>query len=283
MVMWDLDTGRPVHEYTLPGHPVYLAALDMNVDATHAVVADGYRNVQLWDLRAGTRVRDVGEPHSSRIWLAVDRAGRWALVERGDGVLRLWDLSRGRVRRTFRGRRYRAHYTEGPSRRELDEVNGVALGPDGRVVVAALRKAGVVCWNGWRRRLLTGHTGRVDVVRVSADGRFAVTGGWDATVRYWDLTTGRCRQVMTGHTHPVVGADITADGRFALSASRDNTVRIWDLATGRCAQVLEGVSEVTAVRVAEDGTRAVTVGGDRLLRVWELDWELTVHEPGDRS
>ena len=40
---------------------------------------------------------------------------------------------------------------------------------------------------------LPGHDGSVAAVAVSADGRRAVSGGDDGTVRVWDLETGRVR------------------------------------------------------------------------------------------
>ena len=40
-------------------------------------------------------------------------------------------------------------------------------------------------------RVLTGHHGTVWAVTVSADGRTAVSGGYDGTVRVWDLADGR--------------------------------------------------------------------------------------------
>lgn len=284
MVLWDLDTGWPARTVAFPEHGADDAAvLAMTVDASHAVVGHASRDVRLWDLRTGTPVRDLGEPHSTWMSVAVDRAGRTALVHNGDGVLRLWDLAEGRRLRAFRGPSRTAHYVEGPSRRELEQVNAVSVSADGGVVMAALQYSGVVYWVGdrRRRRALEDHAGRVDTVQVSADGRFAVTGGWDATVRYWDLATGRCLRLMTGHTHPVLGVDLTADGRFAFSAGMDEAVRVWDVTTGHCVHVLEGHTGLKRVRVSEDGTRAVSLGGDGRLGVWEIDWDLAVPEPAD--
>ncbi|MFF0699830.1 protein kinase [Streptomyces tendae] len=284
MVLWDLDTGRAARTFALAEHGGDdVSVLAMTVDASHAVVGHASRDVRLWDLRTGTPVRDLGEPNSSWMSVAVDRAGRTALVQNGDGVLRLWDLAEGSRLRAFRGPSRTAHYTEGPSRRELEQVNAVSVSADGRVVMAALQYSGVVYWAGdrRRRRALEGYADRVDAVQVSADGRFAVTGGWDATVRYWDLATGRCLRLMAGHTHPVLGVDLTADGRFAFSAGMDEAVRIWDVTTGHCVHVLEGHTVLKRVRVSEDGTRAVSLGGDGTLRVWEIDWDVAVPEPAD--
>jgi hypothetical protein len=87
--------------------------------------------------------------------------------------------------------------------------------------------------------VLRGHAGRVWAVALSADGRTAVSGSDDNTVRSWDLSTGRCTAVLEGHAGWVNAVALSADGRTAVSGSYDKTVRSWDLTTGRCT-VLEG-------------------------------------------
>ena len=46
---------------------------------------------------------------------------------------------------------------------------------------------------------LTGHDGLVEAVAVTADGRRAVSGGYDVTVRVWDLEAGTLAHALTGH------------------------------------------------------------------------------------
>jgi WD40 repeat protein len=41
------------------------------------------------------------------------------------------------------------------------------------------------------QRVLTGRDGTVNAVAVSADGRIVVSGGFDRTVRVWDLADDR--------------------------------------------------------------------------------------------
>ncbi|MCI2421354.1 hypothetical protein MOQ72_28330 [Saccharopolyspora sp. K220] len=66
-------------------------------------------------------------------------------------------------------------------------------------------------------------------VRFSPDGRFALSGGSDATVRIWELATGRCLRVLDGHNGEVSAVVISSDAQFVLSASWDGTIRRWEL------------------------------------------------------
>ncbi|HUK88483.1 MAG TPA: hypothetical protein VLT85_12525, partial [Terriglobales bacterium] len=51
--------------------------------------------------------------------------------------------------------------------------------------------------------LQTGHTAPVLAGALSPDGRWVASGGSDATVRLWELATGRELRVLTGHTDQV--------------------------------------------------------------------------------
>lgn len=66
-------------------------------------------------------------------------------------------------------------------------------------------------------------------VRFSPDGRFALSGGTDTSVRIWDLGTGRCLRVLDGHDGEVHDVVFGPDARYAFSASSDGTIRRWEL------------------------------------------------------
>ena len=42
-------------------------------------------------------------------------------------------------------------------------------------------------------------------VAVSADGRLALSGSYDGTVKVWDLTSGQELRTLKGHARVVVG------------------------------------------------------------------------------
>ncbi|HKP87378.1 MAG TPA: TIR domain-containing protein [Blastocatellia bacterium] len=120
-------------------------------------------------------------------------------------------------------------------------------------------------------QILKGHIDEVYGVAVTADGRRAVSGSGDKTVRVWDADTGKCLATLEGHTDAVWGVALSADGRRIVSGSWDNTVRVWDADTGKCLATLEGhTGAVWGVAVTADGRRVVSGSADRTVRVWEL-------------
>ncbi|HVR30787.1 MAG TPA: NACHT domain-containing protein [Thermoanaerobaculia bacterium] len=119
-------------------------------------------------------------------------------------------------------------------------------------------------------KTLEGHADSVLAVAVTADGRRAVSGSEDKTLRVWDLETGGSRALL-GHTDSVLAVSVTPDGRQAVSGSGDNTVRLWDLETGESRVLVGHTDSVCAVAVTPDGRRAVSGSGDATMRVWELE------------
>ncbi len=120
-------------------------------------------------------------------------------------------------------------------------------------------------------RTLEGHRESVSCVCMSTDGRWALSGSKDKTLRLWDVATGRCLRTIEGHTDEVTSVCLSADGRWALSGSEDKALRLWEVATGRCLRTLEGHTDaVTSVCLSADGRRALSGSEDRTLRLWQV-------------
>lgn len=48
------------------------------------------------------------------------------------------------------------------------------------------------------RRILRGHTGTINRIAWSPDGRFLASPSKDKTIRIWDVTSGKCTAVLRG-------------------------------------------------------------------------------------
>jgi WD40 repeat protein len=157
---------------------------------------------------------------------------------------------------------------------------------------------------------LQGHTGWVSAVALSADGRRALSGSPDGTLREWDLDAGRCLNNMTLES-PYDGVQVvalSADGRRALSGSALGGLCWWDVeakgslhalfsafiaicrslprrdakASERLHILQEHASPMHAVPVdalalSSDGHRALSGSRDLKLRWWDLESGRCLH------
>jgi hypothetical protein len=105
-----------------------------------------------------------------------------------------------------------------------------------------------------------------------------VSGGYDATVRAWDLESRELlHQPLRGHDGEVNALALgELHGRaIVASGGNDRTVRLWDLVSGESlGAALQGHRrKVRAVAIGEFRGRPIMVSGsnDNTVRVWDLD------------
>ena len=117
-----------------------------------------------------------------------------------------------------------------------------------------------------------GHVGNVLCVAVSPDGRLGLSGGRDATVKLWEMSSGREIRTLVGHFAAVNSVAFSPDGKFVLSGSSDTTLRLWDLALGHTVRMFTGSrSSVSAVSISPDGRQALSAGLDPMVRLWDVE------------
>jgi hypothetical protein len=128
----------------------------------------------------------------------------------------------------------------------------------------------------------TGHAGKVNAVALSPDGKLAISGGADATVRLWDTSTGAERWKADGHAGEVLSVAFAPDGRAVLSSGADKSIRVWDTATaaGRMFDKQHD-AEIWLVRFV-DAKTAVSISADKTVH-WVVATGKPVQMPDGRK
>jgi hypothetical protein len=132
-------------------------------------------------------------------------------------------------------------------------------------------------------RTFDGHTAQVNCVAVTPDGKHALTGGLDATLRLWDTASGR--EVWRQQEAPggVWCVAVSPDGQYALSSlgmyekgagwvrGSDHAIRLWDLSTRKLVRTFEGhTDELRGLAFSPDGKYALSASLDGTARLWEV-------------
>ena len=77
--------------------------------------------------------------------------------------------------------------------------------------------------------MLAGHTNVVFTVAFAPDGKTLASGGYDQSLRLWDVASGRELRSIS-HPAAVRALAFSADGKFIASGSEDKVVRMWTVA-----------------------------------------------------
>jgi eukaryotic-like serine/threonine-protein kinase len=218
---------------------------------------------------AGAIEKSLGPRGITRA-LTFDSQSTTLVAAGDDGIARVWALTRdGRLDVTLEAE------LRGHAGRILDAA--FALG-DRRIVTSG-DDGSVRVWDRSTKSStdVPCHVGPVTSVRISPDGKKALTASTDATACIIDLEarvpeSPRTLRQLKGHTGPINAASWSADGSLVVTASRDGTARVWSAEFGK--PIVESLRHEpgTSVQVAlftPDGL-VVTAGSDFMVRIWEL-------------
>ncbi|BAY89372.1 MULTISPECIES: NB-ARC domain-containing protein [unclassified Tolypothrix] len=125
---------------------------------------------------------------------------------------------------------------------------------------------------GFLVRTLVGHSDSVNAVVFTPDGKYAISGSHDTTLKVWNWKTGELLRTLAGHSNLVNAIALNPDGKYAISGSHDTTLKVWNWQTGEELRTLAGHSGwVKAVALTPDGKYVISGSSDKTLKVW--NWQ----------
>jgi WD40 repeat protein len=115
------------------------------------------------------------------------------------------------------------------------------------------------------------HPGGATSVAFDQAGRHLFSGGYDGTVREWDLASHALSAIFRGPAKTVWTIDISPDGKRLAAAGEDGVVRVWTLGGASRPEQLRGhTRNVWTVRSSPDGTRLASGSFDDSVRLWDV-------------
>jgi RNA polymerase sigma factor (sigma-70 family) len=310
LLAWDVITGRPVQP-PATGNGFFDAPLAFSRDGRTFVTGWGDQ-VRVWDAATG-QPRHTGEDNQARVFgVAFSPDGR-LLAAGGSPAARLWDVSSPSAARALRlegedgwvrsvaftadgrtlasvafaeravlfrdaatGRLVRK-LAAGPTDHK-GWVSGFAITPDGHQFVISAYDAPDIevrdAITGQLVRRLRGHTKTIHALALTPDGQGLLTASEDASIRIWDLGTGRERWRAPGAQTNSWSVGFTPNGQTCV-ISGGGKMSVRDTTTGR--ELYSWPGHAWALAVAPDGHSLLTMETDfaakpmtHLIRLREL-------------
>ena len=113
------------------------------------------------------------------------------------------------------------------------QVTAIAFAPNGTWLATGSSDSTIRIWDvesGTELRALTGHTGSISRLVISADGQRLVSTTWKV-IKVWDVTNGA--EVHSFPTGFQVTPAISPDLRLLAAVQDDGLLKIWELLTGK--------------------------------------------------
>jgi WD40 repeat protein len=278
---WDFNTGTVAWEAPLGGENVagqcvaYIKGGRILCGCSDGTVrilnAETGKLLQTYNLHAERVLGAAVSPDGTR---AVSSSGVEEDGKKPAYSVKVWEVATGKVLFELKGPEHMSW--------------SVIWSQDGRHIATASDDGTVRLWDadaGKELHEFRGHKGMVSAAAFSPDGRWLASGGEDMAVRIWDVKERKLHRTLDGHDVWIVDMHFTPDGTRLVTASgnenRTDGIRVWDVATGKqLIHFREPGSRVNGVTVTPDGSKAVSVEDDGVVRVFRLP---TKAGPSSRS
>jgi WD40 repeat protein len=182
----------------------------------------GFEWRYLW--RLGHRDLLTLRPAGKKVLAAIAGYGRQILTfDEIHGFSGLWDIESGKQLAAW----------------EMDPGRpGASCVLDNQFIIAIPVNGGSVTQaydlQTWQsRQLFSDPAGRIDALRVFAQGRRAVAGYADGTIKLWDLATARTIATLSGGMNGISWLGFSLDERRMLAHDGKQVMQLWDLTSNR--------------------------------------------------
>lgn len=252
LILWDVETGRPLFRYYGHGRPVM--SLAFNPNGKRIVSGDDSGQIRSWELDPRGELQRFSPAESELSQIQVSPDGRLALAVDSENGIELWDLANGSL-----ARRLKEH---------SQPIVSAGFSSDGQFILSSDKSGEIVLWNaalGGVIRRFGGFTSTA-VAALSPDNRLVVAGGEDGMLRLWDKD-GNEIFTQKDNTEPVLALRFSPDGRYFVAVHPRAAV-VWDAGGALVRKI--ALSGISGAAFSPDG-RGLLVSSENQLAYYRLD------------
>jgi len=263
--LWDAATGKERLSLVKQDGIIFQVAFSPD---GKLLAWSGSGKMRLWDLATGKQAQmDCYDPHTSALAFSPDgkilaAGGPWGVLGHVSGEVVLGDVAKRELL-------HKLEVKDGP-------VHALAFSPDGKTLAVGSGPDGstpssIGLWDVATGKLvgrLQGHQGAVTCVAFSVNGKLLGSGGYDHTLRLWDLAA--CKELRR-FPKLALALAFSPHGKILAWGGMDGAIHLWDPATGKEMRRLpDAPSHVASIGFSRDGKRLVAGGGDGSIALWDL-------------
>jgi len=117
---------------------------------------------------------------------------------------------------------------------------------------------------GRQQRVIEAHTGNVNSLDISLDGKLLISAGDDKKAIIWNIASGKVLHELNGHNWKVNVAKFSFRGGYAVTGTNDGFVYIWEIEKGQIVKAFKNVgSNVRDIDFSNDLEKIIVASHDK--------------------
>ncbi len=208
----------------LSGHTAQINALTYNFSGNMLASGGMDLSMRVYDsmYRFVPFAEDLNNRHLAAITSIIfDKSGKFIFSGDKEGKLMLWDVVNKKPIK---------FYSTG------NTINDLCLSPQAANIFVAQsdKQIKLIALAGGKiLRTMDGHTDAVNVLALSNNNQYLLSGSNDKTARLWDLKTWKPSFVLPVESWKVTAVAFTDDSKYCVTACNDGAIKVWEVETGK--------------------------------------------------